>query len=146
MGVEFRAAWVDEMKGVRVGVDLSRPGGDQTAVVLMGRTLDGRFFIFDPVSVERDRLERDLRERGVSPEIIERVLRLNPRPQLGEKLRGIHYKEGRGWGFMRDYVQKGYVLRVYGHEVWGRIPRSAHIKRGRRVWVRGIDVARAQGG
>jgi hypothetical protein len=90
-------------------------------------------------------LEWDMRRRGVSPAIIERVLRLNGPEDIGsfKPLRGIHYKPGSWWGLPRGLVQKGEILRRHGREVWDAIAAEAHVKNGRRVWVSYRDYDRA---
>lgn len=91
-------------------------------------------------------LEWDLRRRGVSEAIIERVMRLNT-PETAEDfyrpMRGIHYKPGGRYLMHMDAASKGEIIRRFGREVWSRIPRSAHRKYGRRIFVCRIDVARA---
>lgn len=73
--------------------------------------------------------------RGVSKEIIERVIRLNPDLREGERLRGLNYKRFFELGIYLDVVRKGWVIRKYGRDVWARIPPNQKIKRGRREYV-----------
>jgi hypothetical protein len=87
-------------------------------------------------------LRRMLGERKVAPEIIERVVRLNPNAVEGDMLRGIHYKcrdDLRWWG----YVPKGQYLRRFGREAFGRLRPEAIRKRGRRVFIAHSAVAEA---
>lgn len=89
------------------------------------------------LTLEGLHVEMKLRQRGVSPEIIARVLRLNTPEEMrgGYELRGIHYKPGRWWGLPRGLMQKGKVLRFHGRAVWDAIPRGGIRKHGRREFA-----------
>jgi hypothetical protein len=132
------------------------PGGpDTTSMAVLRRLPEGKIEVVGTMEVRhfdaevirnmhhdfvRRDLEQRLRARKVGEAIIERVLRLNPEPRVGVRLRGLHYKEGAAWGLPRGLIQKGEVLRRYGREAWARIPRERWVKDGRRVWVRLWDV------
>lgn len=75
------------------------------------------------------------RERGVSPAIVERVVRLNPDPEPGRALRGIHYKDDRAWALMYGHMRKGAFIRRYGREAFDAVDPQDIRKRGRRVLV-----------
>lgn len=81
-------------------------------------------------------LEERLRSRGVGRAIIDRVLRLNPNPREGQRLRGIHFKQTyRVRRFFMDFVSKGEFIRQYGRPVWDRIPMAYIEKDGKRSYV-----------
>lgn len=89
----------------------------------------------------RETLEINLRAAHVSPAIIERVLRLNPNPESGTKLRGIHYKDAaHSYRFAR-FVSKGRFIRRYGREAFERIPTRELHKDGRRIYVSATGAA-----
>jgi hypothetical protein len=76
-----------------------------------------------------------LRQRGVGPEVIARVERLNPAPQEGEALRGLHFKR---FGDPRPCLNvcgKGEFVRRFGREAWEAIPRDRLLRRGRRAYA-----------
>jgi hypothetical protein len=73
-----------------------------------------------------------LRRRHVAPAIIERVLRLNPNHEPGERLRGIHYKRDPRW--QSDWWSRGDVIRRFGREAIARLPAWAVRKDGKRVY------------
>ncbi|RAK52118.1 hypothetical protein [Phenylobacterium deserti] len=83
-------------------------------------------------------LEAHLRRMKVGPAVAERVLRLNPDPQEGERLRGLHYKRAddpRFWFFM---ISKGQFIRERGRAAYAALPRQAIYKQGRREFVRSV--------
>lgn len=148
---------------LHIGVDPASPGGDLSAIVMMEKLPGGRYEVVGSMEAkswdadvvrawlvdrERRELEHSLRARKVSEAIIERILRLNLEPRPGERLRGLHYKDGWFWGLPRGLIQKGAVLRRYGYEAWERIPRASWVKNGRRVWVPfwAVEDAAAQKG
>lgn len=67
-----------------------------------------------------------LQNHGVSPSIIERVLRLNPDYTPGRRLRGIHRStdERDHMCLQRGFVTKGWVIRRYGREGFDKLPRG----------------------
>lgn len=91
---------------------------------------------------------RHLRARGVSEAILERVIRLNPNPVEGERLRGLHLTamESREMFWLYDCIGKGEFLRRYGRDAFARVPRQHLRKRGRRVYVTRIGLQVALGG
>lgn len=74
-----------------------------------------------------------LARRHVSPEIIDRVLRLNPNPQEGVRLRGLHRYSSPCWEY--DWVSKGAFVREFGREAWSAMPIEEIRKRGKRAFV-----------
>lgn len=83
----------------------------------------------------RRMVESDLRRMHVHPDIIARVLRLNPNPMHGDRLRGIHYKDGaHGYRFAR-FMSKGRFIRRYGREAFERIPPRELHKDGKRAYI-----------
>jgi hypothetical protein len=72
----------------------------------------------------------------VSPDIIDRVVRLNPNPVEGDRMRGIHYKcqdDPRVWF---GAVGKGEFIRRFGRAAFQALNSTAILKRGRRVYIR----------
>lgn len=148
---------------IYVGADFGSE--DKTAIVVTQRGEDGRlrilhawegsgeppaFFVVkigdgreQIVSAEAVQLEWWLRKQHVSPHIIERVLRLNPEGGRRLRLRGLHRKESGRHLWTVDAASKGEIIRRFGREVFDRIPRDAHIKRGRHIFVNSRDVHRA---
>jgi hypothetical protein len=97
-------------------------------------------------TVEEDRthLCLTLEDRGVAPEIIDRVMRLNPVLVEGQILRGLHYKAQDDPRFTHGFVAKGDFIRRFGRDAFERLsPRRDCIKRGRRVYVTRAAVQRA---
>jgi hypothetical protein len=78
-----------------------------------------------------------LAQRNVSPDIIDRVIRVNTHLREGERLLGIHYTSMRdGEPVWRGgLVRKGEFLRRYGRQAWARLPKRSITKRGRREYV-----------
>lgn len=83
----------------------------------------------------RLRLEAALKAKRVSPEIISRVMRLNPEASHGRPLRGVHYTQGSAVLMMWGWISKGDVIRKHGREGFERLPREVIHKRGKRVYV-----------
>jgi hypothetical protein len=82
-------------------------------------------------------LERLLRAHKISPDTIDRVLRLNAAYDYAEgvRVRGIHYSktdDPRLWG---DWETKGGFIRRYGREAWDRLDPTRIRKQGRRKYV-----------
>lgn len=149
---------MEKPSNIQVAYDKATAGADLTGGAWGEIAPDGRvtilgtatttFFDYDlarkaALGNARRLLELRLRALKVSEAIVERVLRLNPDPREGYRLRGFHYKDGRGWGLMTGMIQKGEVLQCHGREVWDRIPRSEWVKKGRRVWVSRWAVEKA---
>lgn len=85
-------------------------------------------------------IARILGERHVSPAIIERVLRLNPEPEEGRLLRGIHYKGQRDPRVWFGMIGKGAFIRRCGRAAYDALPREAKYKDGRREYLRNAYV------
>jgi len=79
-----------------------------------------------------------LAARHVHPDIIERVIRLNPKLEEGYWLRGIHYKRHHEPGINIDAQPKGRFLKKHGREAWDAIPKDRIIKKGRREYITGL--------
>lgn len=77
-----------------------------------------------------------LQSRGVSPAIIERVVRLNPDHEPGSVLRGIHYSNTGDPRWTCGATTKGDFIRKYGRSAFESFLTAALIKRGRRVYIR----------
>lgn len=90
--------------------------------------------------------EVDIREmlsaQHVGPEIIERVVRMNPGAIEGDLLRGIHYKRRDDPQWWIDCIGKGAFLRRFGRVAFDTLDPRAILKRGRRVYIRYAYVPR----
>jgi hypothetical protein len=74
--------------------------------------------------------------QGIGDRVRERIRRLNPNPVEGEWVRGLrHNRERVEMRALRHTITKGAFIRSHGREAFNRIPRSDHIKRGRRVYI-----------
>lgn len=76
-----------------------------------------------------------LKQRHVSAAIVERIERLNPSPQFGVRLRGIHYKDDGGYEVLTNSIRKGAFIRRFGREAYNALDRRHIIKRGRREYI-----------
>lgn len=91
-------------------------------------------------------LEDLLLRRRVGHEVRERILRLNPRPVEGRRLRGWHYKRFFDPSpVASDLVPRGEVIRRFGRTGWEQIPRQQIIKAGRRQFATRFAVMRIGG-
>lgn len=105
---------------------------DAYARRILGSDLSRRF----TPEENREHLRLALGDRGVSAEIIDRIIRLNPVLVEGQLLRGWHQKrfyDPRVW--RHEYVGKGEFLRQFGREAFDRVRKRDILKRGRRVFV-----------
>lgn len=99
-------------------------------------TLSGQMTVqFDEVGFRRWQLESQLREAKVSEAIIERVMRLNPDPHPGARLRGIHYKRAFGPSRYEGWCSRSQVIREYGRDAWDEIDPRYLRKHGRRQFA-----------
>lgn len=88
-------------------------------------------------------LEDRLKERGVSAKVRDRILRLNPNPQEGMRLRGWNPAFTVSDQTHIDVIGKGEFIRRFGRPAFERLPKDAIIKRGRHVLITG-RAARGQ--
>lgn len=88
-------------------------------------------------------LRQHLGAHHVSPEIIDRIIRLNPELREGASLRGWNYKRFREPGINLDCISKGRFLQRFGRSAYESLPASAFMKRGRRVYVTALGAAGA---
>lgn len=116
---------------------------DDAAIVrALGRLLDRQHAA--PQYFEREASVRAwLGARHVSPEIIDRVIRLNPRLVEGEKLRGFHYTGNSDPQIHYDCMAKGAFIRRYGRAAWERVAARGVIKRGHRKYVTHVAAMEA---
>lgn len=80
-------------------------------------------------------LER-MQQRGLGAELIARVMRLNPNPEPGVMLRGIHLAstaKDRRWQY--GDVSKGEVIRRRGRSAWDAVPKGLIRRDGKRAYI-----------
>jgi hypothetical protein len=92
----------------------------------------------DQIEVPIETIVNRLRERHVSESVIERVVRLNPRPMLGDRLRGLHRKRTLRNSMDIDVVTRGQFERRW----WGGVcrvltPDDFVNAGGKRRWISG---------
>ena len=85
-------------------------------------------------------IERRMRERGFGEALIARVVRLNPNPVPGQKLRGLNLSRNRDEAVYRDLISKGACIRRRGRTWFEGVPNSLHVKCGKRVYIAPLIV------
>lgn len=88
----------------------------------------------------REHFRLTLVDRGLSPDIIDRVVRLNPVLVEGMHLRGLYQRRFFDPHIWDGYVGKGEFLRRFGRAAFEALDPRAILKRGRRVYIRYASV------
>jgi hypothetical protein len=90
------------------------------------------------IEVPIEKIVKRLRERHVNEAIIDRVVQLNPRPMLGDRLRGLHRKRTLRNSWDMNVVTRREFDRRWGDGACRRLKPFDFVKAGgKRRWISG---------